>query len=358
MLGPEQINFSPRPTPAFLDGAASLRVTEQVAKGMGLRDNQIVRGIIEDRGGLLKLVLKNREFDWQGSKKLKPGDSVEFQVGRSAAGRLLSPLASNSTAPILAGPLLETATLFASPRVMSLLYRPDQRSSLAQLLSPTTSGGVLSKVLSGTLGLRPEQLFFTLAQISPEMVRSALANSGLFGEYLLGHQRALRMDTKQLLRNLLRSDSSNKPDRISLDSAIDEIESRQLDGLHAQQNREVSYHFVMPFLDAEPIEMHFERRQRSLAKGESDWVINLHTNSAHLGEVWSKTTIRGSSEIEMIFWAISESSAEMARQGKARLEIALTEFGLKLTKFSVLNAPRPVIDPTLTGPGQVVDVRT
>ena len=358
MLGPEQINFASRPTPAFLDGAASLRVTEQVAKGMGLRDNQIVRGIIEDRGGLLKLVLKNREFDWQGSKKLKPGDAVEFKVGRSAAGKLLSPLAHNIPAPVLAGPLLETSTPFASPRVMSLLYRPDQPSSLAQLLSPTTSGGVLSKAVGGTLGLLPERLFFTLARISPEMVRSALANSGLFGEYLLGHQLALRMDTKQLLRNLLRSDSFHKPDGISLDSAIDEIESRQLDGLHAQQNREVSYHFVMPFLDAEPIEMHFERGQRSLSKGENDWVINLHTNSADLGEVWSKTTIKGSSEVEMIFWAISESSTEMARQGKARLETTLTEFGLKLTKFSVLNASRPLIDPALTGPGQVVDVST
>ena len=358
MLGPEQINFAPRPTPTFLEGAASLRVTEQVAKGMGLRDNEIVRGIIEDRGGLLKLVLKNREFDWQGSKKFKPGDTVEFKVGRSAAGRLLSLLAPNMSVPILAGPLLEAATPLVSPRVMSLLYRPDQPSSLAQLLSPAASGGVLYKALSGTLALQPEQLFFTLARISPEMVRSALANSGLFGEYLLVHQLALRMDTKQLLRNLLRSDSLHKPDRISLDSAIDEIESRQLDGLHAQQNREVSYHFVMPFLDAEPIEIHFERGQRSFSKGEVDWVINLHTNSAYLGEVWSKTTVKGSSEIEMIFWATSQSSAEMAQQGKARLETVLTEFGLKLTKFSVLNAPRPVIDSALTGPGQVVDVST
>ena len=358
MLGPEQINLAPRPTPTLLEGPASIRVTEQVAKGMGLRDNQIVRGIIEDRSGLLKLVLKNREFDWQGSKKLKPGDTIEFKVGRSAVGRLLSPLGPNISVPILAGPLLESATPLTSPRVMSLLYRPDQPSSLAQLLSPNISGGILSKALTGTLGLRPEQLFFSLARISPEVVRSALANSGLFGEYLLGHQFALRMDIKQLLRSLLRSDSLHKSDEISLDSAIDEIESRQLEGLYAQQNREVSYHFVMPFLDAEPIEIHFERGQRSASKGEDDWVINLHTNSADLGEVWSKTTIKSSSELEMIFWATSESSTEMARQGKAQLETALTDFGLKLTKFSVLNAPRPVIDPALTGPGQVVDVST
>ena len=63
MLGPEQLNFAPKTTPVLLDNAAAVRVSEQVAKGMGLRDNQIVRGIIEDRGGLLKLVLNNREFD-------------------------------------------------------------------------------------------------------------------------------------------------------------------------------------------------------------------------------------------------------------------------------------------------------
>ena len=358
MLGPEQINFAPRPTPAFLEGLAAVRVTEQVAKGMGLRDNQIVRGIIEDRGGLLKLVLKNREFDWQGSKKFKPGDTMEFRVDRSGTGKILSPLASNTPTLISTNPLLTSSTSLTSPRIMSLLYRPEQPSSLVHLLSPSNSDGLLTKTLSGVSGLRPEQLFYTLARISPQMVRNALGNSGLFGEYLLSHQLPLRLDTKQLLRNLLRGDLLHKTEGMSLDSAIDEIESRQLEGLYAQQNREVSYHFVMPFLDADPVEVHFERGAGSFSKGEVDWVINLHTNSAHLGEVWAKTTLKGSGEIEMIFWAINERATEIARQGRSQLVETLKDFGLKLTKFSVLNAPRPLIDPALTGPGQVVDVST
>ena len=64
MFGSEQIIFAPRPTPAFLVGLAAVWLTEQVAKCMGLRANQIFMGIIEYRGGLPKPVLKNREFDW------------------------------------------------------------------------------------------------------------------------------------------------------------------------------------------------------------------------------------------------------------------------------------------------------
>jgi len=79
MLGPEQINFAPRPAPMMLDAAATIRVTEQVARGMGLRDNQIIRGVIEDRGGLLKLILNNREFNWPPVKKFKLGDQVTFK---------------------------------------------------------------------------------------------------------------------------------------------------------------------------------------------------------------------------------------------------------------------------------------
>ena len=89
MLGPEQINFAPRPAPMMLDAAATIRVTEQVARGMGLRDNQIIRGVIEDRGGLLKLILNNREFNWPPIKKFKLGDQITFKISGAAGGKVL-----------------------------------------------------------------------------------------------------------------------------------------------------------------------------------------------------------------------------------------------------------------------------
>ena len=47
MLGPEQINVAQRPTPIFLEGTAPVRITEEVALQLGLKDSQTVRAVIE-----------------------------------------------------------------------------------------------------------------------------------------------------------------------------------------------------------------------------------------------------------------------------------------------------------------------
>jgi hypothetical protein len=60
----------------------------------------------------------------------------------------------------------------------------------------------------------------------------------------------------------------------------------------------------------------------------------------------------------MIFWAEAQESADIAKRGKDHLSLILNEFGLSLAKFTVLNAHRPIIDATLSGPGQVLDVTT
>jgi hypothetical protein len=358
MLGPEQINFVPRPAPMMLDAAATIKVTEQVARGMGLRDNQIIRGIIEDRGGLLKLVLNNREFNWPSIKKFKLGDQITFKVMGSLSGKLLQPVVSDHPASAPASPVLGQASGDNAQRIMSLMYRPEQPSSLTQLFSSFSSDPFLTSHMRSASGARLDQLIYTLARISPAIVRSALINSGLFGEYRIAHNLGQREDIKQLLRNILRNPSAQNSEGVKLDKAVDEIESRQLEALVAQQNREVSYHFVIPFYDSEPVELQFERGSGDFVKGEADWVINLHTKSDSLGEIWAKTTIKASADIEMIFWAEAQETADLARRGKDQLSQILNDFGLGLAKFTVLNAHRPIIDSTLSGPGQVLDVTT
>ena len=358
MLGPEQINFSPRPTPMFLEGVSAVRITEQVAKAIGLKDNQIVRGVIEDRGGLLKLVLNNRDFDWRASKNFKPGDKIDFRVETSSQGRTLQPLVSSDAKPALAATLLGSSIPSHSPRLLGLLYRPEQPSVLSQLFKPAMLDRFLSQAITESTGLKIEQLIFSISKISPQMIRNALANSGLFGEFFLNNQLSPRTDIKQLLRSLMKSTVLQSTDSDSLDKAIDEIESRQLEGVQAQQNRELSYHFVIPFYDSDPVEVHFERGSGDFSQGETDWVINLHTDSVELGEIWAKTTIKATTDIEMIIWTAEQNATLVAKQGKSQLEVGLNKFGLSLTKFSVLHAQRPLIDPALTGPGQVLDVTT
>ena len=358
MLGPEQINLSPRPPPVPMEGIAAARVSEQVAKAIGLRDNQIVRGIIEDRGGLLKLVLNNRELDWDDSRRFKPGDRIDFRVESSIYGRSLRPILG-AEVKVASASIPVPAALGASPRLLSLLYRPVMPSMVNQLFRPQTMAPFVDQLAAANARQIADQLITSMQRITPDVVRSGLLSSGLFGEYMLMQQGASRPDLKQFLRNLLKSTAPNQARAIAeLTGAIDEIESRQIEGLQAQQNRELSYHFVLPFFDANPVSVHIEREAMYADNADVDWVINLHTETDSLGELWLKTTLKANSQLEMILWADQPGSVDIARSASADLKGRLRDFGLELTKLTLLDARRPSIDSALSGPGQVVDVRT
>jgi len=354
------MNFALRPTPIFLEGVVAVKISEQMAKEFGLRDNQVVRGILQDRSGILKLILNNREFDWTGGKRFKAGDNINFRVESSVYGRSLKAISATTAPAVTASPMSSPGAL--SSRILSLLYRPDQGSAITQLLVPGGRDSLFSLMATADRG----QSLFTnnMGQVSPDAVKNALLNSGLFGEYFLAAGISARPDIKQLLRLLLRSVPMQSKLADELNRAVDEIEGRQLETLQAQQSREVSYSFVLPFADSNPVEIQFERGAHNPAEGEADWVINIHTRSDSLGELWLKTTLKSgsnmksSSRLEMILWAERASIAALARAASGELEYELESLGLVLTKLTILNASRPMLDAGLSGPGQVVDVST
>ena len=138
MLGPEQVNFMPRPAPVLMEGLEAIRVTDQVAKNIGLQDNQVVRAAVEDRQGILKLVLNNREFDWKSSKRFKAGDFLNFKVISGKSETILQPIASNSSSSISSPTLNNLLGGGDTARIMSLFYRPNQPSSVAKFFSLQT----------------------------------------------------------------------------------------------------------------------------------------------------------------------------------------------------------------------------
>jgi len=362
MLGPELINLTARPTPIFLEGSASIQLSQSAAKDLGLKDGQIVQGVLATRADLLKLIVNNKELEWSASGRFKPGDKLDFRVESSIFGRALVPLGrtANSAA---SSPLAPT-----SPRLLSLLHRPQQPSVLASLFKP---GGLdaLTAQLGGTEQLRAN-LLLSMAKLSPQMVRRGLSQSGLFGEQRMASAAASGMgsamatglgaglDLKQMLRSLLRNTPLQSPFSAELKGAIDEVESKQLESLQAQQSRELSYSFVLPFMDANAVEIELYREARNASGSGEEWVINLHTESPSLGELWLKTTLKSAANIEMVMWAPRADVADRAREAASELVYELQRFGLSLEKIDVLNAPRPALSETIGGSGQVVDVST
>jgi len=349
MLGPELINLIARPTPIFLEGSASIQLTQQAAKDLGLKDGQIVQGVLAARGDLLKLVLNNKELEWSGSNRFKPGDKLDFRVETNLFGRALIPLARAARS---------LASVPTSPRLLSLMHRPAQPSVLAGLLRPGALEALTAQ-FGGAEQLRAN-LMPSMSKLSPLMVKRGLINSGLFGEQnLAAGAPNTGLDLKQLLRSLLRSMPIQSAISADLERAIDEVESKQLESLQAQQSRELSYSFVLPFMDANAVEIEFYRDAHNSSVVGEEWIINLHTESPSLGELWLKTTLRSAANIEMVMWAPRADVAERARETASELEYELQRFGLALEKFDVLNASRPSVSQELSGgSGQVVDVST
>ena len=388
MLGTEQVNLIPRMITPLLEGVESIRVTDQVAKSMGLVDNQIVRGVVEDRQGLARLILNNRDFELKSSKKFKPGDVIEFRVKQSRSGMTLQAV---STEPTITSSTSNSINSLLSggdtAKILSLFYRPSQPSSLAKLFSPESINKIMTQIGEKSFDLKMNQLMSSMRSFSPEMARAAMQNSGLFGESMLSKQSVNRSDLKQFLRTILNFISANSPDRIMLNQAIDEIESNQLEAMYSQKNKVISYNFVIPFFDSDPVEINIEAEEADASDTESpdgdnkvgrdweediddferlsrnttipqNWVVNLYTDSRELGEIWSKATLKSEMSVEMILWAADQKVFEIAKSGEQFLGELFSGFGISLGKFVVLNAERPIIEKSLTGPGQVLDVRT
>ena len=388
MLGTEQVNLIPRMITPLLEGVESIRVTDQVAKLMGLVDNQIVRGVVEDRQGLARLILNNRDFELKSSKKFKPGDVIEFRVKQSRSGMTLQAVSTEPTTTSSASTSINSLLSGGdTAKILSLFYRPSQPSSLAKLFSPESINKIMTQIGEKSFDLKMSQLMSSMRSFSPEMARAAMQNSGLFGESMLSKQSVNRSDLKQFLRTILNFISANSPDRIMLNQAIDEIESNQLEAIYSQKNQGISYNFVIPFSDSDPVEINIEAEEADVSDTESpdgdnkvgrdweediddrerlsrnttilqNWVVNLYTDSRELGEIWSKATLKSEMSVEMILWAADQKVFEIAKSGEQFLGELFSGFGISLGKFVVLNAERPIIEKSLTSPGQVLDVRT
>ena len=377
MLGTEQVNLIPRMATPLLEGVESIRITDQVAKSMGLQDNQIVRGVIEDRQGIIRLILNNRDFELKSNKKFKPGDAINFRVQNTKSGVTLNPVSNDANPTSSVSSINSLLSGGDVSKILSLFYRPAQASSLAKFFSPESLNQFMAELGEKGKEVRLNQLMTTMRNFSPEMARSAMQNSGLFGESMLSKQSLNRSDLKHILRTLLTFTSLGNSERALISQAVDEIESNQLESLSAQKNRDVSYSFVIPFSDSDPVEINIEAETDSLEQDvhnesqvdESDqssrrnnspykWVVNLYTDSKELGEIWSKATFKNAMTVEMILWARNEQSVELAQLEEGYLKELFAGFGISLEKFVVLNAERPRIEKSLTGPGQVLDVRT
>jgi hypothetical protein len=177
-------------------------------------------------------------------------------------------------------------------------------------------------------------------------------------------------DLKSLLRGLLEAmpaapAAESAPAAQSLlREAIDDLESRQLHAaLERVEGREAMLSMLLPFADAEPVEVRWSHAREVAPDGRrAPWVVELHTNSSRFGQVWMRTRISEGVEVDLVMWAEQAELAARARSGSSSLATWLGEAGLRMTSLQVIHGPRPALEadaplgPGL-GAGRLVDLQ-
>ncbi len=364
LQGIEQAALPGRLNPFYLDGRP-LPLEQAIARQLGLRDGQIIQGTIALRGEALKLLLNGKLLDLPPGLRFSPGEQVWLRAIRGGGGWSLKPLPADAARAAALSPAAAEAAATATAeapglsRLLALSLRPPMSPTLLQLFQP----GVMDALLrsGGDAGLASlfQGMQLSMRGLTPAALQGAALSSGFWLESLLGRgQPAGALDGKGLLRRLIRALSDKEPAAATqLHRALDDIESAQVDSLAAQARGELSFAMVLPFRDANPVEIKFFRPPRRPGQQAPPFSVDIHTHNDVLGEIWLKTSIAQAAHVDLMMWAVKDSVVRLARRHADALGQRLAVAGLTMDSFRIIHAARPELPEAWSAtPGAMLDV--
>jgi len=334
MLIPDINPAMPRPiAPDALPN--SVPITQPIAAELGLKSGQVIQALVSSAGDKMALQLNNRDIPLPPGMRLPEGQ-VTLRVAQGQQGLMLlfnqAPASPASQAAAVGG---------LSATLAEILARPSFKSQFSSLFSPRT----LETLLSGQ-GLDREAVRLKNQRLdSNHLNAQAIARGVQFGG--LNTERALlegislsAQTLKPWLRQLLRLLPAQSELTAKISELIGDLERFQLDAVPSSAGRDYSgFASLLLFRDQPPVELVFERFRSVDDERHSSWVINLHTSLEHLGEIWLKSTF-SQSNVELVMWAVEKKTVDLARESSLDLQEALSELGLNMRSFQILNSER------------------
>ncbi len=372
IVGPEGVHQVQALPPVQLE-LRQIYVAEPVAKQLGLHDGQVVQASVEVQHDSVKFLVGSQVFNTPLLPYIKNGDLAQLRAQLLPSGKWVLQLLHTGA---FAGPGgLAAATPSSGShlpsRLNTLLFQPAGMAHVMSLLQP----GVLESLVpvSDALGLkqRIQAQRLQMASLQPQALRRWFASLTQSGEANLAEGVPVGADPKLLLRLLMsereRAGLESTQESQNLSHALDEMEAAQVQTVQDWQRGDLQLTFVLPFKDAHPVQFHMERKASKPGQPKNPWVVNMHTDSPSLGEVWLKTTISEvngkanvpTSKIDLAMWALRSDVAAQARFNADDLTDELENAGLIMGSFQVFNAPRPDGQPKRHVPqhGALVDTQ-
>ena len=359
ILGPEGVHATTRVAPVHLEMRTAY-VEAPVARQLGLHDGQVVQATATVVDHQLKLVLNEHVFNLPLFPYIKEGDLMQLRAQLLPTGKWALQLLHTGN---FAGP--EAAPTGMPTRLTSLLFQPPGFANLLALLRP----GVLESLIppvqdAGDLKKRIAAQRLSMSSLQPQALKRFVLGHLKPSEASLAEGEPVADNTKVLLRLLMAErdkveaqDSVDKQD--SLKHALDELEAAQVQSGQTVNKGDLNFGLVIPFRDADPVELHFEQKGNKPGQPKNPFVVNMHTDSRVLGEVWLKTTISNSAQVDLTMWALRKDIADLAKFNATELTDELEGAGLHMGSFQVYNAPRPdaAQDHPVPVHGSVIDTR-
>ena len=377
MLGPELVSAASRIGPVQAENR-SVWVQTPVAQQLGLRDGQIVQATVEVRDQRVRLYLKDFFFELPNGWVLKDGDKPFLRVSQNAGSwGFLIQAHPNGQAPAATaipvnqlfglnpGSVLPTEAAQPEPqsnRLGMLLIHPPGFATFSKLLSDVAQGSLSTQAEIGPLLQRLLKQRNSMAQINPSMLRKAVMGQARSIENILLQGQEAAEDPKTLLKTLLgllSKEGNNKDVLRQVEGASTEFEAAQAQSAQKMQQGELSLHVILPFIDADPVDLHFQRPPRKKSQEEPPLSVDIHSRSRVLGEVWLNTQISKGNDVDLVMWALRGEVAHLAKERSGELGLELGSSGLQLQSFQVFNAPRPLarVGESSGTRGSVIDLR-
>ncbi len=380
MLGPDVVSAASRIGPVQAENR-TVWVQTPVAQQLGLRDGQIVQATAEVRDQRVRLWLKDFFFELPNGWVLKDGDKPFLRVSHNPGGwGFLIQAFPNGQAPAAtATPVNQLFGLRAAAppplvppdealpeqlpnRLGMLLMHPPGFATFSKLLNDVAQGSWSTQTEIGPWLQRLLQQRQSLAQMNPSMLRKAVMGQARSIENVLVQGQEAADDPKTLLKQLLgllSEEDGNKQVLRQVEDAATEFEAAQAQSAQKMQQGELSLHVILPFIDADPVDLHFQRPPRKKGQEEPPLSVDIHSRSRVLGEVWLNTQISKGTDVDLVMWALRGEVAHLAKERSGELGLELGSAGLQLQSFQIFNAPRPLARVTESSGtrGSVIDLR-
>ena len=359
ILGPEGVHAITRTAPVHMDMRTAY-VEAPVARVLGLHDGQVVHATATVVQQQLKLALNEHIFNLPLQPYIKEGDLVQLRAQLLPAGKWALQLLHTGN---FAGP--EAAPAGLPTRLNTLLFQPPGFAHLLALLRPGVLEALIPPVMDAAeLKKRIQAQRLSMGSLQPQALKRFILGHTKPSEASLAEGEPVADNTKVLLRLLMAErervqehDSIDTQD--SLKHALDELEAAQVQSGQTVNKGDLHFALVIPFRDADPVELEFEQKGNKPGQPKNPLVVNMHTDSRVLGEVWLKTTISPNAQVDLTMWALRKDVAELAKSNAPDLTDELEGAGLHMGSFQVYNAPRPnaLQDQPPPEHGRLIDTR-